>query len=326
MGIGSKEQDRSKMKSIISFFAAALLVQSCVAQEDIVDTLTTLGLTDLKNFLDTAELTDTLKNGDNFTLFAPTNEGFAALDQSLKDRLNSDKAFLTDVLLYHVLGIKAPASSLSNELLVDSLLTGKQVRINIYGNIVTATGSQVTNADQMATNGIIHVVDSPLLAPTGTVVEFAVANGFNNLTDLVTAAGLVDALSTGNLTVFAPTNAAFGKLSKEVLDELAADKDKLTKVLTYHVIGSTRYNKGFGATQDLPTLNGGETLTITKDANGVKVNNFAVTLPEASATNGVVYQIGDVLVPDGVIGAAWGVQPSLLVLLTSALLGLLYRL
>ena len=74
--------------------------------------------------------------------------------------------------------------------------------------------------------------------PTETIVDIAASNGsFNTLVVALKEAGLVDTLAKdGPFTVFAPTDAAFAKIPKANLDALLADKEKLTAVLTYHVI------------------------------------------------------------------------------------------
>jgi len=317
------------MKIFAATFLLALFVQSSFGQKDIVDMLADLSITTLKTYLDTAGLTDTLKNGNDLTLFAPTDAAFDALDQSVKDELAANVTLLSNVLTYHVAGVKAMSSGLANEQLVASLYTGYSIRINIYsgGSVITASGSQVTNPDQEGTNGVIHVVDKVMMPPTGgNVVEFATANNFNNLTSLVVLANLATTLSGGNLTVFAPSNAAFGKVDQATLDELKNDISKLTKVLTYHVIDGVYFSKGLGSSQDVPTLNSGETVRITKSGSGeVKVNDFTVVSADNLVTNGVIHALDNVLIPDGVIGAAWGLRPSLLVALVSGLLVLLFK-
>ncbi|NBO05024.1 MAG: fasciclin domain-containing protein, partial [Betaproteobacteria bacterium] len=107
------------------------------------------------------------------------------------------------------------------------------------------------------------------------IVDVAVGAGsFNTLVTAVKAAGLVDTLKgAGPFTVFAPTDEAFAKVPKETLDALLADKDRLTAVLTYHVVSGLVMSKDVSAGK-VKTVQGSE-LTITTDG-GVKVDDANV--------------------------------------------------
>ena len=111
------------------------------------------------------------------------------------------------------------------------------------------------------------------------IVDVAVGAGsFNTLVTAVKAAGLVDTLKgAGPFTVFAPTDEAFAKVPKETLDALLADKDKLTAVLTYHVVPGLVMSKDVSAGK-VKTVQGSE-LTITTDG-GVKVDDANGACPE----------------------------------------------
>lgn len=119
----------------------------------------------------------------------------------------------------------------------------------------------------------------------------------STLVAAVKAAGLVDTLNTAqNITVFAPTNEAFAKIPKDTLDKLLADKDTLTKVLTYHVVGQrlapARLAGGSFETlekQPLSTKGSGDAYTV-NDTSKVVCGN----VPTANAT---VYIVDTVLMP-----------------------------
>jgi len=134
----------------------------------------------------------------------------------------------------------------------------------------------------------------------------AVAQSSPDFTTLVTAVGaadLVKALSAkGPYTVFAPTNAAFGKIPKASLDALVADKAALSNVLTYHVIKGRILAKNLKPTQTVKTLQG-EDITITVNSNGTATvtdangNVANITATDLKAKNGVVHVIDSVLLP-----------------------------
>ncbi|NCZ60885.1 MAG: fasciclin domain-containing protein [Betaproteobacteria bacterium] len=128
------------------------------------------------------------------------------------------------------------------------------------------------------------------------IVDVAVGAGsFNTLVTAVKAAGLVDTLKgAGPFTVFAPTDKAFAKVPKETLDALLADKDKLTAVLTYHVVPGLVMSKDVSAGK-VKTVQGSE-LTITTDG-GVKVDDANVVKADIVTTNGVIHVIDAVVLP-----------------------------
>ncbi len=139
----------------------------------------------------------------------------------------------------------------------------------------------------------------PARAANRTIVDIAAATpDLSTLVTAVQAAGLADALSApGNITVFAPTNAAFAALPPGTLDSLLADKDALTQVLTYHVSGSYYPASALlGQRGRVPTLQGG--FISVNATNGVVLNHTSnVTTPDVMASNGVVHVIDTVLLP-----------------------------
>jgi len=137
---------------------------------------------------------------------------------------------------------------------------------------------------------------SIVTAQAQDIVDVAVgAGGFNTLVTAVKAAGLVDTLKgAGPFTVFAPTDEAFAKVPKETLDALLADKEKLTAVLTYHVVPGLVMSKDVSAGK-VKTVQGSE-LTITTDG-GVKVDDANVIKADIVTTNGVIHVIDAVVLP-----------------------------
>ena len=129
------------------------------------------------------------------------------------------------------------------------------------------------------------------------IVDTAVSAGsFKTLATALQAAGLVDTLKgKGPFTVFAPTDAAFAKIPKADLDALLADKDKLTAVLTYHVVPGKVMAKDVKA-GEVKTVEG-SSLTVST-MGGVKVDNAKVTATDIVADNGVIHVIDTVVMPN----------------------------
>jgi len=129
------------------------------------------------------------------------------------------------------------------------------------------------------------------------IVETAVAAGsFQTLATALEAAGLVDTLKgEGPFTVFAPTDDAFAKLPAGTVEALLADKEKLTRVLTYHVVPGKVTSAEVVGLSSAKTVEGGELrIDVSK---GVRINDAAVVTADVMATNGIIHVIDTVLLP-----------------------------
>lgn len=129
------------------------------------------------------------------------------------------------------------------------------------------------------------------------IVETAIADGnFETLVTAVQEAGLAETLSgEGPFTVFAPTDEAFSKLPEGMLNDLLADREKLTAVLTYHVVAGEYMATDVAGLDALETLEG-ESITI-DTMDGVMVNDANVIAADVKASNGVIHAIDKVLIP-----------------------------
>lgn len=186
--------------------------------------------------------------------------------------------------------------------------------LSACGNSATPADTETTAADSPSA---MTMTESPTAdpmasgspaaeAPTKDIVDTAVeAGSFTTLATALKAAGLVDTLkSEGPFTVFAPTDDAFAKLPSGTLDTLlAAPKEKLAPILTYHVVPG----KVMAADvlmmdgKKVKTVNGAE-LTIKVDGTNVMLMDAAggqatVTATDVEASNGVIHVIDSVLMP-----------------------------
>ncbi len=247
-------------------------------------------LSTLVGALQSAELVDTLNGEGPFTVFAPTNAAFAALDA-----IPSGDA-LTEVLLYHVAAGKFAAADLLEKQTVTTV-QGDEVTIelNDSGNVVLNGSIEVMMADIEASNGIIHIIKGVLLPPVElpSIVEIALDTPeLSTLVGALQAAELVEALSgEGPFTVFAPTNAAFDALSA------IPSGDALKEVLLYHVASGKFGAEDLLAKEVVTTLQG-EEVTI-EMSNGIVLLNgeIEVKMANIEASNGIIHVIDGVLVP-----------------------------
>ncbi len=150
----------------------------------------------------------------------------------------------------------------------------------------------------MAVLGVVAAMAVPASAQPKDIVDTAVAAGsFKTLAKLLTDADLIDVMKRpGPYTVFAPTDEAFAKVPKEVLDSLARDKAKLQEVLKYHVLTSKwttddiKLVKQTGTVQGKPVIFGMSGTTMT-------VNGAKIVKPNVDCSNGMVHVIDAVLLP-----------------------------
>lgn len=301
-------------KLLISLSLVLLLAMSLIggasAQEfepNIVDIAASDGRFDtLHAAVVAAGLADTLASADNtFTVFAPTDDAFAALGEDVINSLLADpQGALTSVLTYHVLD---GAYSSSDVLSLTELptLNGQSLAVSLRDGMPYVNDSQIILTDIQAKNGIIHVIDAVLVpaaaapppvqieeppmvddeegmtdetdmaadepmadeAAGQSIAEIAVANGnFNTLVAAASAAGLVDTLAgPGNFTVFAPTDAAFAALPEGTVETLLADPSGALTDILLYHVVGTTLSRDQLATTDRMWTLEGSPLDVNRD-------------------------------------------------------------
>lgn len=265
---------------------------------------------------DPAILTTLLSNGPSnkkLTLFAPTNDAFTAAGITALP----NQATLNAVLKYHVLDDEVLASELPSGSAAITTLQGKFYLSNkgSSGVFINAT-TQVTATNITGSNGVVHVINRTLLPPSQTIAQIAtglstasspqftqlvaaLARTSGTATDLLAAAS--DANS--NLTVFAPTDAAFQALYTALNVNGVNDipLETLTAVLKHHIVAARVFSTDL-ANGSAATLNGNVTISATNgtvtDGKG-NVSNLSSTpaLLNVLGTNGVIHTINKVLLP-----------------------------
>ena len=165
--------------------------------------------------------------------------------------------------------------------------------------ITIAAAGLVILASSAAYAGNPMVGGAPMYS-TKSIVQNAVnSKDHTTLVAAVKAAGLVDTLSgAGPFTVFAPTNAAFGKLPAGTVDMLVKpeNKETLTRILTYHVVAGRVDSSQVAGLDSATTVNGAD-VAISVDGGSVRVNSSNVTAVDIEASNGLIHVIDAVLLP-----------------------------
>lgn len=279
-------------------FVAQTIVQIAAGNPDFSTLVSILSLPEMSDLLAAAN-----DPTSDLTVFAPTNDAFAALLTALgKTELSELPVELVkEIVSYHILGGAVMSSELSNGD-VETLLTGESVTVNV-DNGVTINGTDVVLADVKAINGVIHAVEDVLLpsfvaSAVGTISEIVLFdNDFTFLAAALRKAELLETVSTtDNLTLFAPDNAGFVAAGITSLDGL--EKEDLTPILLYHVLGAKVLSTQLPADGMAMTLNNDAKIYLGYLTNSVIINGFStITMVDMEKSNGVVHKINRTLVP-----------------------------
>lgn len=303
-----------------------------------------------------AGLVQTVADLNDITVFAPTDAAFTQLATDLGfdgDTSDEDAVFgfiaealaglapdgdpiplLTDVLLYHVSAGAKSAAELDEAEAVTTLLEGATFATEgteLIDNEPDIDNPNIVVPDVAASNGTIQGIDRVLLpldipgnTPLPNIVDIATgSDDFNILVKALSAAGLVETVAgLEDVTVFAPTDAAFTQLAKdlgfdgdasdedavfgfiaEALAGLAPDGDPiplLTDVLLYHVSAGAKMADEVDAADAVSTLLEGATFATEGTElidNEPDIDNPNIVVPDVSASNGIVQGIDRVLLP-----------------------------
>ena len=286
-----------------------LLVTGSVArgqtspEKDIVDTAVAAGsFKTLVAAVEAAGLVDALKSEGPFTVFAPTDEAFAKFPPGVVPSLlrPENKDALIGILTYHVAPGPLPAAKVAKLDRIETL-NGQRPTVRIEGDSIMIDKATVVASDIKASNGVIHVIDTVILPSINDVVSTAIkAGSFTTLTAALNAADLASILKgEGPFTVFAPNDDAFAKLPAGTLESLLKpeNKDKLTKILTYHVVSGLVYSADVHPGR--VETSQGSSLRVSKSGDNLLVDDARIVVADISATNGVIHVIDSVILPPG---------------------------
>ncbi len=243
-----------------------------------------------------AQIAAALQAPGPITVFAPVNSAFAALPTDQIELLlaPANRALLTKVLTYHVAAGRVLSSQLTEGQTIPSL-EGTPLTITLAGG-AKVNGVPITTTDIITANGVVHLIGG-VLTQNLDIVDVATLRGFSSLVGAVETAGLTNTLrTTNNITVFAPTNAAFAAIPGGA----PASPQVLGQVLQLHVTPSRVLAASLSDGQNVPTLLG-PTLRVNIAGSAVSLtgpsNTASVTATDIVAKNGIIHVLGSVLLP-----------------------------
>lgn len=315
------------MKTLAVLFAISFAVVSCNSNDEYLNeqpksiyaiASSDSDLSSLKAAVDKAGLAGTLDatSSSGYTLFAPSNAAFNTFLQANGFASLNDVPVpaLKEILLNHVLGTKVTSNQIATGYVSTLAKGGASTTRNLSMYISKVSGvkingvSNVTTADVMATNGVVHKVDAVIGLPT--IVTHALANPeFSSLvaaltrSDMPNFVGILSGTASSPFTVFAPTNAAFSSLLTEIsLPNLGAiPTATLENALKYHVVAGANVASTDLTNNMIVTTFQTGTFVITttggakiKDANN-RTSNIIAT--DVQCSNGIVHVIDKVLLP-----------------------------
>lgn len=249
-----------------------------------------------------AGLAEGLMGDGPFTVFAPTDDAFAALPKGTVATLlkPENKAQLAAILKYHVVPGVVNAREITR-LSGATSLNGQRISFASDASGVRVNSANVVKADIECSNGMIHVIDSVILPAGDNIAQVAGSAGqFGTLLAAAQAAGLVPALTgEGPLTVFAPTDEAFAALPKGTVESLLKPENRaqLASILKYHVVAGRVYAADAAKLSEAETLNG-QSVVIDLADGQLRIDGARILKADIDASNGVIHVIDRVILPE----------------------------
>ncbi|XP_044871213.1 periostin isoform X3 [Mauremys mutica] len=270
--------------------------------DHVYGTLGIVGATSTQRYSDMSKLREEIEGRGSFTFFSPSNEAWELLDREIHSNLiDNVNIELYNALHNHMVNKRMLTKDLKNGLTLVSMYNDQQLLINHYPNgVVTVNCARIIHGNQIATNGVVHVIDRVLTPVGNTIQEFLEAeDDVSSLRAAAITSGVLDTLGKpGHYTLFAPTNEAFEKLPRGILERIMGDKVASEALMKFHILNTLQCSEAIMGGAVYETLEGstievgcdGESLTV----NGVKMTNRK----DIVTSNGVIHLIDHVLIPN----------------------------
>ncbi|KAL3869818.1 hypothetical protein ACJMK2_042451 [Sinanodonta woodiana] len=260
----------------------------------------------LKTAIGRTGLGQMLREDGDFTVFAPTDSAFRKMDPNRLNKLLSEPTCLSKIVKNHVLP----------SVVCSAVIQGQTQAKNALGNYINLTrdddnklyvsGAQVISKDNMATNGVLYIIDDVLLVDDAiNALIVAEKSGFTKFLDLIDTADFKKTVENlENVTIFVPTNEGVEALDEATLSDLANNLDKLQAVLKYHIVPSEATCQGFYDNVQLDTLQEGKKIRINEYSSFPFENKWIPTAQCAKivktnikSCNAIIHVVDKVLIP-----------------------------
>jgi len=283
-----------------------LLIVSVTKAATLYDELSALNATQFLSVVNKAGLQQQLQGQGPFTLLVPTDSAFAKIPANDLAAVLADSTKLMDVAQYHIV---------SGIHYTKEFFFGRHHFLNSTNNHVirayrSASGMHFNQATAVktninATNGVIHLINTVLDVPEGTVIdilgkpEYNVSKFLQIVKDAHLDRNYGNPTGLNRYTVFAPNNAAVDALPSTTLTMLSKDYTYLRMLVEYHVHSGTMHARTLMKRHSVSTTLPAHDVNVTVTSSGdIMLNNRAVvTMPDIEGENGVVHVIDHVLIP-----------------------------
>ncbi len=314
---------RNYAYAIPTIIAAFLVIlSSCKKDDDDISTISGLTsdlswLTTLNTAVIKGGLVAKLNGTEQLTMLAPTNDAFAAagITTAVLESLSSND--VANILYYHVIPGKIIAADMpggpNSKVLT---YNGDSVFVTKNTNGIFVNGIKVAETDIIASNGVLHTLNTGVLIPApGSILVTAAANGLDSMVKALnvaaTAAGgdpsIATSIANDLLTVFVPTNAAFTALlaDLDLTDITQIPIATLIATLKFHAIQGRTFSSDL-TNGNLTMVSGGiTTITLPSGASTVATisgfgngtNTAKIVKTNTIARNGVIHLIDKILIP-----------------------------
>ncbi|XP_068572082.1 periostin-like isoform X2 [Cebidichthys violaceus] len=280
-------------------------MRGCTAVAPIDHVYGTLGLvkaTTTQQYSDMSKLREEIEGKGSFTMFAPSNDAWDLVESNVRSALVGNvNVELYNALHFHMVNRRILTKDMKNDMTFTSMYNDLGLYINHYSNgIVTVNCARIIHGNQVATNGVVHVIDRVINSVSNNIKEVLdVTDELSTFRDSVLASGMMDKLDQpGHYTLFAPTDEAFDKLSPGYLERIMGDKAVIAALVNYHLLNSVQCSEAIMAGSVYETTEG-STIEIGCDGDSLTVNGIKMVLKkDVVTTNGVIHFIDQVLIPD----------------------------
>ncbi|KAL3853368.1 hypothetical protein ACJMK2_016916 [Sinanodonta woodiana] len=258
---------------------------------------------DLVTFIDIVEnltLFDEFTEGVNKTFFAPSDLAFNKVPSDILESWINNPSLLEYVLFYHVSHEMWPSKLFSNNVIIPSIdkngIIVNIYKLNMAEPILSVNGAGIQHRDIVATNGIMHIIDTVLYTvPSVSIFDFVAKCGYCSTFLLaLVESDWADDLSAGHLTLFLPNDAAFDKLPDGVLDNLLNNKTMLDDTIQNHLLNDAYYEIGLRELNFIENIDK-RNLTISIKGTTLVVDTAVVLKPDIPTYTGPVHIIDTVL-------------------------------
>ncbi|XP_038134738.1 periostin-like isoform X1 [Cyprinodon tularosa] len=270
--------------------------------DNVYNTLEIVRAMTTKSYYDESNLREQIEGPGAFTVFAPSDDAWEELDPAVRAALKSNVNIeLKNALHYHMVNHRLLTKDMKNGINVTSMYNNQGIYINHYPNgVVTVNCARIIHGNQIATNGVVHVIDRVITSVAGTINEYLNNDeDYSSFLNAAYIAGVMEELNLpGHFTLFLPTNAAFEKLTPGFMESIFENEPVIKALVTYHLLNSVQCAEAIMAGSVYETKEG-STIEIGCDGESLTVNGIKMVLKKDIVTsNGVIHIIDQVLIPD----------------------------